>query len=64
MGVPVVFEENESEKLVVGVDLFEYLQEYRVIRIAFTIENAARINLIFRLANFLVVSLRLEHTFW
>jgi hypothetical protein len=64
MVVPVVFEENESEKLVVGVDLFEYLQEYGVIRIAFLIENAAWINLIFRLANFLVVSLRLEHTFW
>jgi len=31
---------------------------------AFTTENAARINLIFRLANLLVVSLLFEHTFW
>ena len=55
--VPVIFEEYQDEKLVLSVDFFEYLLEYGVIRILFTIENAARINLIFRLANLLVVSL-------
>ena len=63
MLVPVVFEEYQDQKFILGVDFFEYLLEYGVIRIAFTIEIAARTNLIFRLANLLVVSLLFEHTF-
>jgi len=50
--------------LILGVDLFLIFTRIWVIRIAFTIENAARINLIFRLANLLVVSLPSEHISW
>jgi hypothetical protein len=55
---------SDSEVIIASVVVFfEYLQDYGVIRIAFTIENAARINLIFRLANLLLVSLPFVHTF-
>ena len=64
MLVPVVFEEYQDQKLILGVDLFRIFTGIGVIRIAFTIENAARINLIFRLANLLFVSLPFVHTLW
>ena len=41
---------------------FEYLQEYGVILVDFTIDSADWVNLIFRLADFLIVSFLFDFT--
>ena len=64
MLVTEIFEQNQDEQLGLCVDLFENLQEYGLRCVDFTIEMAAWINLIFRLTDFLIVSLHFVHTSW
>ena len=60
--VPEFPEEYLDQNPIAGIDLFEYLQECGVIRMDFMREIAVLTNLMFRLANLLVVSLHFEHT--
>jgi hypothetical protein len=60
--VPVVFEEYQDQKLMLGVDLFRIFTGIWGNPDEFTTDSAAWTNLIFGLVDFLIVSFHFDDT--